>query len=175
MALRVFVSHAIGNDELPIVHHLAAALLGVGVEAYLGVYDREPGSPLGAKIQRSIDASDLVVVLLTKKGVESAWVNQEVGYAIGRGKKVLPFVEKGLDTEGMLHGVEYFVFDPAKPVDQVATMTNYLSYLNSQKQLDETRQALELAQADAERNAEIAAAVVGVGLILLLIWALSRK
>jgi hypothetical protein len=175
MPLSVFISHAVGPAEIPIVNHLVAALNGAGVNAYLAMYDRDPGNPLGSKVQDQIERSDIVLVILTKKGVESAWVNQEVGLAMGKGKRIIPFVEKGLTPEGLLHGVEYFPFDPDKPWEKVGSMATQIALLGTRQQLAQTQVALVEAQNDATRNAEIAAAVVTIGLVLLLIWALSRE
>ena len=173
--LTVFISHSVGTTELPIVHHLSAALYGAGVGAYLALYDRQPGVQLSAKVQMNIDASDILLALITKAGLESAWVQQEIGFALGRRKKVIAFVEKGVKPEAMLQGVEYYQLDPSTPGGTVNHMANYLAWLKSQKELAIAQQEAALARAEADRNLAIAEGVIGVGFILLLIWALSRK
>lgn len=174
MPLSVFISHSVGPVEIPIVNHLSAALYGAGVGAYLAFYDRQPGVQLSEKVKANIDASDILLALITKKGADSTWVQHEVGFAIGRGKKVISFVEKGVKPGAMLQGVEYFEFDPSAREGSVENMASYLAWLKSQKELAIAQQEAALAQAQAQRNAAIAETVIGIGLILFLVWALSR-
>jgi hypothetical protein len=174
MTLGVFISHSVGPVEIPIVNHLSAALYGAGVNAYLAFYDRRPGVQLSAKVQANIDASDILLALISKKGVDSAWIQHEVGFALGRHKKVIAFVEKGVKPGAMLAGVEYFEFDPAAPGGSVDNVASYMAWLNSQKELAVAQQQVAIAQAEAQRNAAIAEGIVGIGLFILLIWALSR-
>jgi TIR domain len=175
MSLSVFISHSIGPVEIPIVNHLSAALYGAGVNAYLAFYDRQPGVQLSSKVQANIDASDILLALVSKKGVDSTWVQHEVGFALGRNKKVIAFVEKGVKPGAMLQGVEYYEFDPSAPGGSVDNMAGYLKWLKSQKELAIAQRQAAIAQAEADRNLAIAETVVGIGLILFLIWALTRE
>jgi hypothetical protein len=175
MALDVFISHSIGPEEIPVVNHLSAALNGAGVGAYLALYDRQPGVLLSAKVQTNIGGSDILVALVSKRGVDSEWVHHETGFALGRSKRVIAFVEKGIKPGGMLAGVEYYEFDPANPDGQVGEMATYVAWLKSQKELATTRQQLAAVQEGADRNLMIAEGVIMIGLIILLVWALSRN
>src|SRR5713226_5650470 len=107
MAFQVFVSHS--ERESAWVERMRADLAGVGVEAYLFEHDPRPGEPLAKKIQDAIHRSQVVVVLLTESSAPSPYVQQEVGYALGQKRLVVPLVERGTprDALAMLGGIEY--------------------------------------------------------------------
>lgn len=181
-SLTVFISHSVGPVEIPVVNHLSASLTGAGVHSYLALYDRQPGNQLSSKVRAHIDSSDALLALITKRGADSDWVQNEVGFAIGRSKPVIPLVEKGIKPGAMLQGQEYFEFDPSTPNGGVDNVTNYLSWIKSQKELAmanerAARAETRAAQAKTEADQTIAAleAVIVVGVIILLILALSRE
>ena len=67
--------------------------LGPGVELFVAEWNPSPGQPLKRKIQRALLKSDLVLAILSKEGARSEWVNQEIGFAIGKrtpGRSVCP-------------------------------------------------------------------------------------
>lgn len=58
------------------------------------------GKNFGDMIKQEIDHSRYVIVIVTPNSAHSVWVNQEIGYAIGKGKDILPmkktqWLEKG--------------------------------------------------------------------------------
>jgi nucleoside 2-deoxyribosyltransferase len=174
MPLGVFISHSVGTEELPLVHHLSAALTGAGIQPYLALYDRQPGTYLSTKVQANITRSDILLVLVTKKGAESKWLHEEIGYAIGKGRKIVPFVEAGVDARQMLEGREYYEFDPNAPTNGVDVMASYLRWIQSQQELAEARATAENAELRVQQ-AELLAAIVVIGAILILAIALSRE
>lgn len=173
MPYSVFISHSIGPNELPIVNHLSASLTGAGVSAYLALYDRKPGTQLAVKVQSNIAAADVLLALLTKRGTESAWVQQEIGFAMGQRRRVIVFVERGVRLSGMLNGVEYFEFNPTDPGGAVDQMAQYASWLKSQKELGEANARAQAADARARAAGTIAVVAIG-GAILAGLYALSR-
>ena len=48
-----------------------------------------------AKVEKAIEGSNAVVVLLSKKGAASPFVHQEIGYARRAKKLIIPLVEPG--------------------------------------------------------------------------------
>lgn len=61
-----------------------------------------PSQPLSEKVKKSILESSFIVPILTKNSIYTQWVNQEIGFAIGRDKSIIPIVEKS--TIGNLKG-----------------------------------------------------------------------
>jgi TIR domain len=72
---------------------LAAEALKVGVTAYLAEHDPQPGTVLAEKVKRNIKGCDAFVVLLTHDTANSAYVHQEVGFALAERKLVIPLVQ----------------------------------------------------------------------------------
>ena len=148
MSLGVFISHSVGGVELPIVRRISASLSGAGVTPYLAMDDRQVGTKLTTKVQQHIEESDVLLALLTTKGTESDWVHDEIGFALGKGRKVLPFVEKGVDVGGMLAGVEYYEFDPESPQPAIDRVAHDLLIQSARKDMEsatkETRDAATL-------------------------------
>lgn len=92
MAYKVFISHSCRDRGL--VMSLANLLSRFGVEVTVAEWYLSPGEPIGKKVFEQIDESDCVVVLLTRNGIRSSWVQQEIGHAMKK-KPVIPIVEKG--------------------------------------------------------------------------------
>lgn len=113
MAYTVFVSHSVSDQA--ILLKLAKHLEAERIELYVAEWDVTPGRSIGAKTRACIDRADCMVVLLTREGSRSEWVNQEIGYAIRASKPVLPFVESGTKLTGLLEGVETISFDGSDP------------------------------------------------------------
>jgi hypothetical protein len=94
---------------------------------YLAELDVQPGVDLAAKVQAEIRKSDATIVLFTHHALASAYVNQEVGFALN-GKVVIPIVEKGIDKGrlGMLQGREFIEMDPAAPDESLSRLNAYV-------------------------------------------------
>jgi hypothetical protein len=107
MAFDVFLSHAAADREL------AQKIFQRGHEADIRVYlyqhHQSPGVTIERKVLPKIANADMVVVLFTNEGAQSAYVNQEVGAAMAFERRVIALVERGVAEQrlGMLNGVEY--------------------------------------------------------------------
>jgi hypothetical protein len=55
--------------------------------------------------------TDSLVALITEGGAHREWVNQEIGFARGIQKLVIPVVEMGVEPVGFLAGLEYVRLD----------------------------------------------------------------
>lgn len=174
MLASVFVSHSVSEDEMPIVNRLASEFTGVGIQPYVAAYHREPGSDITAKVQSAISSSSAVVVVWTASGADSAWVNQEVGYALGRDLPVYALVEKDIEVKGMLHGVEYVELDRTNPGPALAHIARYVAHARTEGELAEARAKLAEAEESA-RQLELFAGAVVLVLILAVVILAARK
>lgn len=113
--LAVFISHS--SKDVPWVDWLAQQVGIAGVRPYLAQHDPQPGVSLAEKVQRQIEASVALIVLLTSNSVSAPYVQQEIGYALRASKLVTPLVQPGIDASAMamLAGVEYIPFDFRQP------------------------------------------------------------
>lgn len=130
----VFLSHSVGESEEKVIESLASQLTGQGTSIYVAERDTTPGRSLSQKIQNAIMRSDVVLVLVTEKGSRSAWVNQEIGYAVAKGKTVIPILERGVEAKGMLVGIEHIRLDPEAVEKTVRQATVYLAQLKLSKE-----------------------------------------
>lgn len=89
---KVFISHAAIPDS-DLANWIADALDRIHVRAF--VYERYQmgGQNRFEVIKSMISLCPYFLVLLTKDGIASQWVNQEIGYAVARGRSPIPIVE----------------------------------------------------------------------------------
>lgn len=87
-------------------------------------------------MKQAIARADALVVLLTKDGQASSYVQQEIGFAEAKGKLIVPLVEPGVSEQGlaMLQGREYIPFDLNNPAPALASLLNYLTRLKTSKE-----------------------------------------
>lgn len=134
MAYKVFISHSTRDRGLVIT--LANLFSKLGVEASVAEWYLTPGERLDKKVFTEIDQSDCTVVLLTKNGMRSNWIHQEIGYALKSNKPLIPLVEKGISSKelGSLEGKEYIEYDPWQPEEAMMRLSTYAKSLKLKKQ-----------------------------------------
>ena len=160
--MNLFLSHS--NRDTVWVHAVNTQLEKLGITVYLAELDLQPGKPLDIKLQRQIDLCDAMVVLLTETAAVSPIVREEIGYAIGVGKLVVPLVAPTVAENpallGMLSGWEYISFDIENPEAGLLILVQWAQEWVHQEQQTILRQQLEKAQeltlqeADARKLAE---------------------
>lgn len=131
---RAFLSHSSGDRAVATA--LKERLEAVGVELYLAEHDLQPGRLLSAKVQQAIERSHCVVVLLTPAAADSAFVQQEIGYAIKCERPVIRLVDPSVPHAklGMLEGHEYIHLDPTNPDQAISDAERYLTTLKDKKE-----------------------------------------
>ena len=156
MAYSVFLSHSEADADW--VQWIAAKAKPLGINVYLHEHDPQPGTPVANKVKRAIAKSDALVVLLTHNSQNSSYVQQEIGYAEGRGKRVIPLVQPGVDQRSlaMLEGREYIPFDFR---DLQKSFNTLLTYLQKLKQAKENELAV----------------LMGFGALVLTVWLANRE
>lgn len=107
MAYEIFVSYAQPDAEL--AQQIFQRAYEAGIKAYLYQHHQSPGVTIGPNVLKQINNADAVVVLFTKAGARSAYVNQEIGAALAFEKRVIAIVEQSVAPGrlGMLNGVEH--------------------------------------------------------------------
>jgi hypothetical protein len=154
---QIFLSHSTHDRKW--CEWLKASAATIGVEVYLAEHDHRAGEDLAGKIERAIDASKAVVVLLSKNGAGAPYVHQEIGYARRAKKFIIPLVEPGVEPRelAMLQGLEFIPFDFQEP-------------RIGREQLNRELKKLLDQQTAKERQRETMA-VVGLAVIALLVIA----
>jgi len=128
MGYTVFLSHSTKDRDL--IADMAAYLQAKGIKAYVAEWDMAPGKDLPGKVATEIKRSDCVVAILTKSGARSEWVKQEYACAIGAGKLVIPFAEKGVKVKGFLEAKECIRFDRTDPDSMKSAMERLRDHLD---------------------------------------------
>lgn len=136
MAYSIFLSHASADGDW--VRWIGANAKRIGLRVYLHEHDPQPGTALADKIKQAIDACDSLVVFLTQNAVFSNYVQQEVGYAEGKQKRIMPLVQQGIHPRNlaMLEGREYVPFDFNDPQRSLNPLLTYLQKLKLAKERD---------------------------------------
>jgi hypothetical protein len=78
----LFISHS--SHDKPFVKRLASALLSEGFPVWLDSWKLELGDSLLDKIYDGIDASSMVILVVSQYAVESGWVNRELNAALSK-------------------------------------------------------------------------------------------
>lgn len=110
-------------------------LISAGNSTYLFQDDPQPGQYIAEKVQREIDKADVVIAFITLHSTGSDYVQQEIGYALKAGKPIIPLVEDGVTSLGMLEGREYLPFHRNEDPEQMTpegcnALLRYLYQLN---------------------------------------------
>lgn len=97
---RLFISHTSANKES--AHRLKEGLAPYHVAAFVAHDDIEPTKEWEAEIERALRTTDALAAIITADFIPSRWCDQEVGYALGRGKLVLPLCKETVIPHGFL-------------------------------------------------------------------------
>lgn len=134
MAYRVFISHSAQDQGLVI--SLANLLSKFEVDVSVAEWYLTPGECLNDKVFGQIKKSDCIVALLTRNGMRSSWVQQEIGFSLQQGKTVIPIVEKGIEPKDLaaLQGREYIEYDRYEYQQALNKLSTYVKSLKLKKQ-----------------------------------------
>jgi len=163
MGFRGFLSHSTDASEQVIVWRPQTLAAAHGIEL---VVPPRPGLelPSGRRvvpstgIRSAIEHSEFVLAIITAR--TSRFVEQELNYALGKRKLIIPIVETGVRNGAFLRNFpKVFWFSHHDAPGKVET--EIVGFLKTQKVAKEQRQAI--------------AALVGIGLGLLLLSALPTE
>ncbi|MGB6977792.1 MAG: toll/interleukin-1 receptor domain-containing protein, partial [Candidatus Acidiferrales bacterium] len=97
---RLFISHTAANKES--AHRLKEGLAQYHIAAFVAHDDIEPAKEWESEIERALRTTDALAAIITSDFAASRWCDQEVGYALGRGKPVLPLCKDAVIPHGFL-------------------------------------------------------------------------
>ena len=113
MPFDVFLSHS--ERDYDIVRRVWDLLNRINISAYMYELYPQYGELLPDVVRDAIAGSRYFVTFLTKDGVTSQWVNQEIGVAHALRKLIIPIIENGVKSKGF---IELRIFLPFSPSDQ---------------------------------------------------------
>lgn len=178
--MQLFISHS-GKDRVW-VELVCKRIEAAGFTAYLAEYDVAGiGQELTPKLCKAIMGSAAMVVILTENASGSIFVREEIGFALGQGKLVVPLVAPAVAQDpaalGMLNGREYIPFDIDEPNDGLVKLTDWVNQF-ARRQQDELHRAQLAAQRSETRAkdqtiAHLQAQNEAATLLLVLVAALA--
>lgn len=129
-AERINVFFSYDSDDSSVVNTIKDGIEGRAqgeIDVYTYEDDLQPGESISRKAKSRIKEADIFLVLITQNSQNSAWVQQEVGFAEGRIQIVPILVEapETPDLKGLLKGKEYLTFAPDSPND---FFENFMTY-----------------------------------------------
>jgi len=95
----VFISHTWKNKAL--AAEISATFGELGIKGFVAHEDIEPTKDWAAEIERNLHACATLVAVLTEDFPESAFCNQEIGYALGRGRLVVAVMQDRKPPPGL--------------------------------------------------------------------------
>lgn len=87
---RLFISHI--SKDMDKAERLKACLVPYAIRGFVAHDDIEPTKAWQAEIVRALHCMDALVAVHTSGFAASNWTQQEVGFALGRGVKVISFM-----------------------------------------------------------------------------------
>ena len=109
---QVFISHATADAQF--AHRLADDLQRLGVQVWIAPESIRPGESWVSAIERGLEESSHMVVVLTPAAMESKWVQKETDVAIARERKgriqVIPLDVKSCKVPLLLNSYQMVSF-----------------------------------------------------------------
>ncbi len=103
-APRVFISHR--AEEKLDAEETKRFLCHFGFAAFVAHTEIAPTREWRVEIQRALRSCDLLLALITKKFHKSIWVDQEIGWVLGRDIAIVAVSLDGADPEGFLESYQ---------------------------------------------------------------------
>jgi len=136
MSYTVFISHSDKDSQMANV--IASQFRSYGATPIIGSQFRPAtvSQTLPDKIKELTQQSHCVLAILTRNGLNSTFVQQEVGFALGTSKPVIPFVEIGIHAEelALLQGREYVSIDWSNLKSSFSKLHNWVYHLKKSKE-----------------------------------------
>jgi hypothetical protein len=135
-AENIFFSYSRVDSDFTI--QLANKLVEAELNIWLDKFNIEAGEKWDNEIQKALESSNTLLVILSKSSIKSENVMDEVSYAIGKGKKVIPVLIEECEIPFRIRRLQYANF--------TRTYEEGLKTLTDALELDNNRRAKLLGQ-----------------------------
>src|SRR5262245_61496466 len=123
MAFKVFLSYGIDPAEQVTAWRLQTLAAAHGITVLVPQRNGTRGKAVSDEVQSAVNQSDCVLAIIT--GQVGAAVQQELKYALSKGKIVIPIVQTGAEAPAFLKK-HIFRFSPGNPGDVENEVIQYL-------------------------------------------------
>jgi hypothetical protein len=128
---KVFLAH--NSKDVSMVKSVYQTLEENGFECWVAEFNTELGKNVSDKVKEEIEVADAVVVLWTKRGGRSEFVNQEIGYALRAGKTILPLVMGKAKLKGLIREMDVIRFSKNNIEEILESLTTRVGELADEK------------------------------------------
>ena len=127
MSVRIFISYSDKDKNKMEAFRKALKKIENKFTPIVVAKKSAPSTPLTEKIKNNILNSSFIIPILTKNSIITQWVNQEIGFAIGRDKCVIPIVEKSImkKLKGFINNQLDLPFNFSKNTDDKIEASNF--------------------------------------------------
>ncbi len=135
--MKLFISHAIKDKEF--LKMLQRDLEFYNIELFIAKHYEDLERDITDKIKYMIDQSDAALIILTKNGFNSSFVQQEIGYLVKSKKPYLQLIEPEIRNKitGFNYGKGGIDLDIENPDLTIAKVRkSLLNYWTKKKQKD---------------------------------------
>ena len=142
--MNVFVSHSIIDKAL--ITQFDSALKSTGIKLIVAEHHFDVERTVTEKIKDQIRSADFALILLTKNGFDSKFVQQEIGFINSQKMPFIQLVEKGIEKQitGFNFGREYISYDresPEKSIEKTKDeMIKFLTRKRKKEQIKKTEE-----------------------------------
>lgn len=150
---KIFISHSNNKNDEGLLSMCENALNKCGITPYVAERRPRPGYPLWEKIRQAIKQSDAIFVLWTPWGATSGDVREEIGIAVGSGKrrKIIPIVgTEEKDVHGSLEGLEFVPLDPSDTMPAISQAISIAIEWAEKKEKARPRAQIKVVEKEGE-------------------------
>jgi hypothetical protein len=160
--MKVFVSHSMKDQS--ILLGIKYTLNSHGIQLFIAEHEVDMQNSITEKIKRMIDSSHVGLILLTKNGIKSGFVREEIGYLEAKRIPSLIILEKGVEKEygGFKYGHDYIELDTDYPDMTIEKVKRTL--LRHWNRLIEQQKHFQEAQEEQRRRNQNNA-LIGIGIV----------
>ena len=122
---KIFISYA--DDDLELADRIFWILYRLQLQPWS--YERYPeaGGSIVDKLKQALKECEVMVVVLTKDGVSSSWVNQEIGAFEIQEKRIIPLIESNLykktrERLGFVQFKDPILLDLYNPIEAIGSL-----------------------------------------------------
>lgn len=175
--INIFLSHAIADKT--IIANIKKTLKPYGLNFFIAEHTRSVDSSITEKIEAMIQKSNIGLVLLTEKGYNSHFVQQEIGYMKSLKKPFIQVIQMGYENQikGFNYGKDYIQLDPTNTdaaLEEIKKdLLNFRNKIIAQNKIKQV-QIIAVKKAEAERKKQNENTALGI-LAGLLVLAISSK
>ncbi len=124
--MTIFISHSLKDKELLAV--IQEKLVSHDLHLLIAEHILDFNRNILEKIKLLLEQCDVGLILLTKQGMNSQFVSEEIGYLEANRKPIIRIIEKGLSNQysGFKYGTDYIELNPLDPSNTHNLLVNTL-------------------------------------------------